>query len=146
MRRMWLLCIAGAVMYPAASWPLRAQTPLSFRDAVALTGQHTQQLRAAEALVERSRAERSAARGLYYPTISAIGGYAHMNDRLFVDLEELRPLLSELKPAVAIPPLSATVLENDPYRIGIVARWTVFAGGSIRAANRGAQAGVAAAE
>jgi len=38
------------------------------------------------------------------------------------------------------------VLENDPYRIGLSARWTVFAGGSILAANRGAQAGVAVAE
>jgi len=126
--------------------PLSAQTPLSFRDALALTGQQNQQLRAAEAQVERSRATRSATRGLYFPSIAANGLYAHMNDRLFVDLEGLRPILSSLNPAVPIPPLSATVLENDPYRTGLTARWTLFAGGSILAANRGAQAGVAAAE
>jgi outer membrane protein TolC len=126
--------------------PLSAQMPLSFRDALALTGQQNQQLRAAEAQVERSRATRSAARGLYYPTVSAAGLYAHMNDRLFVDLDGLRPILSSLNPAVPIPPLSATVLENDPYRTGLTARWTLFAGGSILATNRGAQAGVSAAE
>ncbi|HLQ21923.1 MAG TPA: TolC family protein [Gemmatimonadales bacterium] len=142
MRPVWLACALGLVL----SSPLRAQTPLSFRDALALTDQHNEQLRAAEAQVERSRATRSAARGLYFPTISANGIYAHMNDRLFVDLDGLRPVLSALNPAVPIPPLSATVLENDPYRIGLSARWTVFAGGSILAANRGAQAGVAAAE
>jgi hypothetical protein len=54
-----------------------------------------------------------------------------MNDDLFVDLNSLRPLLSALNPAVPIPPLSATVLENDPYRVGLNARWTVYAGGRI---------------
>jgi outer membrane protein TolC len=142
MRQVWLACALGLVL----SSPLRAQTPLSFRDALALTGQQNQQLRAAEAHVEQSRATRSATRGLYFPTISANGLYAHMNDRLFVDLEGLRPILSSLNPAVPIPPLTATVLENDPYRTGLSARWTLFAGGSILAANRGAQAGVAAAE
>jgi outer membrane protein TolC len=38
------------------------------------------------------------------------------------------------------------VLENDPYRASLTARWTVFAGGRILAANRAAQAGVTAAQ
>ena len=125
---------------------LRAQTPLSFRDALAAVRQHNQQLRAAEAQVDRSRAARAAERGLYFPSVSASGLYAHMNDRLFVDLNGLRPLLSSLNPAVPIPPLQATVLRNDPYKASLTARWTVFAGGGILAANRAAQAGVVAAE
>ncbi|HYT93858.1 MAG TPA: TolC family protein, partial [Gemmataceae bacterium] len=115
MRHAWLLCVVGLGMCSR----LCAQTPLSFRDALGLTDQHNQQLRAAEAQVERSRATRSAARGLYFPTISANGIYAHMNDRLFVALDGLRPVLSALNPTVPIPPLTATVLENDPYRIGL---------------------------
>ena len=125
---------------------LRAQTPLSFRDALAVVRQHNQQLRAADAQVDRSRAARAAERGLYFPSVSASGLYAHMNDRLFVDLNGLRPLLSSLNPAVPIPPLQATVLRNDPYKASLTARWTVFAGGGILAANRAAQAGVVAAE
>lgn len=125
------------------SW---AQTPLSFRDALSHTRRHNQLLRAADAQVDRSRASRAAARGLYFPSVSASGLYAHMNDRLFVDLDALRSLLSSLNPGASIPPLQATVLRNDPYKASLTARWTVFAGGGILAANRGAQAGLVAAE
>src|SRR5262245_11316569 len=125
---------------------LCAQTPLRFREALVVVRQHNQQLRAADAQVERSRATRAAARSLYFPSVSASGLYAHMNDRLFVDLNGLRPLLSSLNPAVPIPPLDATVLRNDPYKASLIAHWTVFAGGGILAANRAAQAGVMASE
>jgi outer membrane protein TolC len=131
-----------------AAWarPVVAQTPLSFRDALTMARQHNQLLRAAGAQVQRARAARSAERGRYYPSLSAAGLYAHMNDRLFVDLDPVRPLLQALNPAVPIPHLEATVLENDPYRVSLIARWTIFAGGQILAANRAAQAGVTAAE
>src|SRR5262249_53664676 len=69
-----------------------------------------------------------------------VGLYAHMNDRLFVDLNPLRPLLSALNPAVPIPSLDATVLKNDPYRVSLLGRWTVFAGGRVPAADRAAPA------
>jgi outer membrane protein TolC len=142
MRRTLLACLLTLGMTSL----VRAQTPLSFRDALAAVRQHNQQLRAAEAQVDRSRAARAAERGLYFPSVSASGLYAHMNDRLFVDLNGLRPLLSSLNPAVPIPPLQATVLRNDPYKASVTARWTVFAGGGILAANRAAKAGVVAAE
>ena len=143
----WLFAVwLGCALAITPAWPLGAQTPLSFREALALTRQHNQQLRAADAQVDRSRATRAAQRGLYFPSVSASGLYAHLNDRLFVDLNGLRPLLSSLNPAVPIPPLDATVLQNDPYKASLLARWTVFAGGGILAANRAAQAGVVAAE
>ena len=142
MRPIWLAC--GLTV--GIGTLVRAQTPLSFREALTAARQHNLRLRAANAQVDGSRAARAAERGLYFPTISAIGGYAHMNDRLFVDLNDLAPLLSALNPAVPIPPLTATVLENDPYRASLAARWTVFAGGRVRAANQAAQAALAAAE
>jgi outer membrane protein TolC len=142
-----LLAVGLVAVFPGEAPAMTAvQTPLSFRDALTIARQHNQQLLAADAQVERSRSDRAAERGLYFPTVSAIGGYLHMNDRLFVDLNDLRPLLSALNPAVPIPPLTATVLENDPYRASLTARWTVFAGGRILAANRAAQAAVTAAE
>jgi outer membrane protein TolC len=137
---LWWLVIA------AWAGPAVAQTPLSFRDALAMARQHNQQLQAAESQVQRARSARAAERGLYFPNLSAAGLYAHMNDHLFVDLDPLKPVLSALNPAVPIPHLEATVLENDPYRVSLNGRWTVFAGGRILAANRAAQAGVTAAE
>ena len=109
---------------------LCAQTPLSFREALTVSRQHNRQLRAAGAQVERSRAARAAARGLYFPSVSAVGLYAHLNDPLFVDVSGVR----------------ATVQQNDPYKASLTARWTVFAGGGILAANGAARAGVVAAE
>jgi len=61
---------------------------------------------------EELRAEQ---RGLYWPSVSVIGGYAHLNDRLFVDLSDPRGL-QPLNPDVPVPPLSATVLRNDPIK------------------------------
>jgi len=136
----------GWLVIAAWAGPVVAQTPLSFRDALTMARQRNQQLRAAEAQVQRARAARAAERGLYFPSISASGLYAHLNDRLFVNLDTIRPLLSALNPAVPIPHLEATVLQNDPYKASLSARWTVFAGGGILAANRAAQAGVVAAE
>src|ERR1700750_2649808 len=56
MRSGWL---AGALAV-GLSLPLGAQTPLSFRDAVTMTQQQNQQLQAADAHLEQSRAVRSA--------------------------------------------------------------------------------------
>lgn len=136
--------MAGSVL--AIAPLLAAQTPLTFDEALATARQQNQSLRAAEAHVEEARATRAARRGLYYPSVTLNGLYAHLNDRLFVDLESLRPLLSALNPAVPIPPLTATVLENDPYKLGLTGHWLVFAGGRIVAANRAAEAGVSAAQ
>src|SRR5262245_41875738 len=122
--------IAGAVVAVATS-PSSAQTPLTFDEALATVRQQNHSLHAAAALVEEARATRAARRGLYYPSVTLNGTYAHLNDRLYVDLESLRPLLSALNPAVPIPPLSATVLEQDPYRVGVTGHWVVFAGGRI---------------
>lgn len=144
----WTLALASPTAANPAESPTRAnpaENPLTFGEALAVARQRNGHLRAAEAQVKRSRETRKEKRGLYMPTISAMGLYGHMNDELFVDLNGLRPLLSALNPAVPIPPLSATVLENDPYRLSLNARWTVFAGGRIVAANRAAEAGATAA-
>ena len=108
---LWLACMLtrGAGVTGGS-----AQTPLSFRDALDDRPAAQPAAPRGRRAVERSRSDRAAERGLYFPTVSAIGGYLHMNDRLFVDLNDLRPLLSALNPAVPIPPLTATVLENDP--------------------------------
>lgn len=140
----WTLALASA---PAADRVEdRADSRLTCREALAVASQQNGRLRASGEQVEQAQASREEKRGLYFPTLSALASYGHMNDRLFVDLNGLSPLLHQLNPAVPIPPLTATVLDNDPYRVSLNARWTIFAGGQIRAANRAAEAGVNAAK
>ena len=103
---------------------------LTFRDAVAITRQRNERWRAADANVLRAEAVRDQQLALYWPTVSVSGVYAHLNDRLFVNLGTLG---------------TATVLQNDPSKVTVSARWTVFAGGRILAANRAGQAGLLAA-
>jgi outer membrane protein TolC len=124
-----------------------AQSPVTFREAMSMVARRNERWRAADLSVSRAQETRAEQRGLYWPTIGAVGRYVHLNDELFVDLSPLRGLLSALNPAVPIPsPLTATVLRNDPIKATVNASWTVFAGGRIRAANRAAEAGVDAAD
>lgn len=107
--------------------------------------QRNERWRAANLAVDRARESRAEQRGLYWPTIGVTGRYVHLDDELFVDLSPLHDLLSALNPGASIPPLTATVLRNDPAKVTVGASWTVFAGGRIRAANRAAEAGLDAA-
>jgi outer membrane protein TolC len=108
--------------------------------------QRNERWRAANLAVDRARESRAEQRGLYWPTIGVTGRYVHLDDELFVDLSPLHDLLSALNPGASIPPLTATVLRNDPAKVTVGASWTVFAGGRIRAANRAAEAGLDAAD
>lgn len=125
--------------------PAFAQTPLTFREALVMTRERNERWRAADVSVDRAGQVRAAQRGLYWPSVGVGGLYAHLNDRLFVDLSSLRTLLLALNPGAQIPPLTATVLKNDPVKVSLTASWTVFAGGRILAANRAAQAALDAA-
>jgi outer membrane protein TolC len=123
-----------------------AQTPVTFGQAVDMVAQRNERWRAADLSLNRAQEARAEQRGLYWPTVGIVGRYAHLNDELFVDLSPLHDLLSALNPGASIPPLTATVLRNDPFKATINATWTVFAGGRIRAANRAAEAGLDAAD
>jgi outer membrane protein TolC len=141
-----VLCIGLHGASTLAGTAVAAQTSLSLREAMGLVEQHNQRWRAADLAMNRARELRAEQRGLYWPTVGAVGRYAHLNDELFVDLSPLRDLLSVLNPSVPIPPLRATVLENDPARVTVGASWTLFAGGRIRAANRAAEAALGATD
>jgi outer membrane protein TolC len=122
-----------------------AQLSVTFDQAMTMVEQRNERWRAADLSVSRAQESRAEQRGLYWPTVGITGRYAHLNDELFVDLTPLHDLLSALNPGATIPPLTATVLRNDPVKATVGASWTVFAGGRIRAANRAAEAGVDAA-
>src|ERR1041385_2428404 len=147
-RLSWSLLVAGLLGGTRGGRPAAAfgQTPVTFSGAMTMVEQRNERWRAADLAVTRARESRAEQRGLLWPTVGVTGRYAHFNHELFVDLSALHDLLSTLNPGASIPPLSATVLKNDPVKVSLGASWTVFAGGRIRAANRAAEAGVEAAD
>src|SRR2546425_5509184 len=133
-----LVCGRALVIVPLAGLLIGAlhgaalaqsSSGLTFRDALAITRQRNERWRAADASVLRAQAVRGEQLALYWPTVTVSGAYAHLNDRLFVNLGSLG---------------TATVLRNDPAKVTLSARWTVFAGGRILAPNRAGGAGVSA--
>ena len=89
-----LLC-AGLT---GVSAPAAAQTAITFRQAMDMVQQRNERWRAADLSVGRAERTRAEMRGLYWPTVGVVGGYSHLNDDLFVDLNDLAPLLSALNP------------------------------------------------
>lgn len=136
----------AALLLLALPRPVVAQTPLGFETALTMVRERNERWQAADVSVSRAREVRAEQRGLYWPKLGVSGIYAHLNDRLFVDLSSLRTLLQALNPAVPVPPLSATVLENDPAKVSLSASWTLFTGGRISSANRAAQASLKATD
>ena len=142
-----LLAVGLGAVFPGEAPALAvAQTPVTFHQAMDMVTQRNERWRAADLSLSRAQEARAEQRGLYWPTVGIVGRYAHLNDELFVDLSPLHDLLSALNPGASIPPLSATVLRNDPMKATVNASWTVFAGGRIRAANRAAEAGLGVAD
>ena len=94
-----------------------AQTPVTFNEAMTMVEKRNERWRAADLAVNRARESRAEQRGLYWPTVGATGRYVHFNHELFVDLSPLHDLLSVLNPGATIPPLTATVLKNDPAKV-----------------------------
>src|SRR3989442_8541281 len=130
-RAVVIVALAGLLIGALPGGALaQSSSGLTFRDALAITRQRNARWRAADASVLRAEAVRGEQLALYWPTVSVSAAYAHLNDRLFVNLGSLG---------------TASVLQNDPAKVTISARWTVFAGGRILAANRAGEAGLTAA-
>src|SRR3989442_9609196 len=130
-RAVVIVALAGLLIGALPGAALAQSSPgLTFRDGLVIHGQRNARWRAADASVLRAEAVRGEQLALYWPAVSVSGAYAHLTARLFVNLGSLG---------------TATVLQNDPAKVTISARWTVFAGGRIVDANRAGGAGLTAA-
>lgn len=120
-----LLIVGLRAVAPGGAPQAAAQTLVTFPQAMAMVEQRNERWRAADLSVSRAQEARAEQHGLYWPSIGVTGRYAHLNDQLFVDLSPLHDLLSALNPGATIPPLTATVLRNDPIKATVGANWTV---------------------
>jgi outer membrane protein TolC len=134
------------VLVAAAASRLAAEPPpLSFADAVAAARSRNESLLAARAEERQRQDERKAAKGLYFPTVSFVPLYTHLNEEILLDLDPIRDVVLKLHPQVPpalVPPFEETLFKQDMLRLPLTARWPLFTGGRIRAANRAAEARV----
>jgi outer membrane protein TolC len=133
-----VLLLACAARLPAAEPP-----PLSFPEALAAARGGNESLLAARAEVRQREEEKKAAKGLYFPTVSFVPLYTHLNDDILLDLNPIRDVILKLHPQVPpalVPPFEDTLFKQDMLRLPLTARWPLFTGGRIRAANRAAEA------
>jgi outer membrane protein TolC len=122
---------------------------LSFGDARARARAGNEQLLAARAEARQREEERKAARGLYFPTVSFDPLYTHLGDEILLDLNPIRDVILTLHPNVPparVPSFEETLFKQDMLRLPLTARWPLFTGGRIRAANRAAEARIRDAE
>lgn len=134
------LLLACAARLPAAEPP-----PLTFPEALAAARGGNESILAARAEVRQREEEKKAAKGLYFPTVSFAPLYTHLNDDILLDLDPIRDVILKLHPQVPpalVPSFEETLFKQDMLRLPLTARWPLFTGGRIGAANRAAEARV----
>lgn len=135
----WLL--ASAAVLAAAA--VEATEPIAFAEALVRLDANPG-LAASLARQESAEAARDGARALRYPSIEIGATYARISDPIELDLRRLNGVLQGIDPG--LPAIPNPVLQPDTFGVASARlTWPVFTGGRITAANRAAEAGLAAA-
>jgi len=140
---------SALIVFAAARLPAEDPPPLSFPDALAAARSGNESILAARSEVRQREEEKKAAKGLYFPTVSFAPIYTHLNDDILLDLNPIRDVMLKLHPQVPpslVPPFQETLFKQDELRLPLTARWPLFTGGRIRAANHAAEARIRDAE
>ena len=130
----------------AVSWLLCAGRPvaageLSFDKALEILQNTNESLLAARMETRRQKEQQAAARGLYFPKVTASGRYTRIDAPIDIDLNDIRTLIATLHglPEAALPSFILPVQDQDFYRLAASVTWPVYTGGKITAANRAAK-------
>ena len=135
---------AGADVMPPPG-PPPASPPLSFAEAAAAARRGNESLLVARSEVRQRELEQGAARALRFPTLSVDPIYTHLGEQITLDLNPIRDVMLKLHPQVPaslVPSFEETLFKQDMLRVPLTARWALFTGGRISAANRAADARV----
>lgn len=129
----------------ATAEPVAAPAPLTFAEALAAARSRNESLLAARSELRQRELERGAARALRFPALSVDALYTRLGDEIQLDLNPIREVMLTLHPQVPsrlVPPFEETLFQRDRLRLPLTARWSLFTGGRIGAANRAAGARV----
>jgi len=143
--RIILLC----ALYSALPIALGAMN-LSFEQAVRITRDNNESLRAAQLEEKQNEQARLAARGLFFPKVDLWASYTRLDNDITLDLDPIREAIVGIEtiknPAfghqvdMMLPSFEQTV-QKDTFGLATVnVTWPVFTGGKILAANRAAAA------
>jgi outer membrane protein TolC len=138
-----LLCLA-ALGRPADS----PAAELTFARALEVMRAANPGFQAARLEEAQRQQERAAARGLYYPRLTASGRFTRIDEPIAIDLDPIRAAILGLHPQVpsaAIPPFELLVQDDHFWRLSGQVFWPVFTGGRISSANQAADLRVAEA-
>ncbi len=123
--------------------PPPAVPPLGFAEALQRARGGNESILAARSEETQRQEERRAARGLYWPSVSFDPLYTHLGEEILLDLDPIRDVVLTLHPQVPprlVPHFEETLFQQDMLRLPLTARWPLFTGGRITAANRAAEA------
>lgn len=150
MRNCLLLCLVALVCSYFVIPSAMAQNPLSYNQARALLGERSDAIHAANYQLESEEEQRRALDGLRLPTLSiGVGFMAYGSDKEF-DIETLQQSIAEIVPGAdqLIPNSIELDYSDSSPTAALSSSWLLYAGGSINAARRFADASIdyAAAE
>ena len=101
-------------------------------------------LAAARAEAKALQAQKSSARGLYYPSIGVKGTYTRINAPISIDLNGIRSAVQPLYPAsVVLPSFDMQVQDEHFFKAQAYATFSIYTGGKIASANAAASANYA---
>lgn len=142
-------CLTGLLVCMAAALPLpaMAQEPLSFDEAVQRLQQRNEKLAAADAGVDKARADAGVARGRRWPTLGIEGQAIHWNDPLAFEFKDSRVSFPDLPlPSLPLPTTRLEIDRQDYRSVLATARQPLYAGGRIQAGIRAADAAIGTAQ
>lgn len=149
MRKIYAL-LTGLLTCPFMyAQPTNLSGALSFEQAVEMTFNQNEQVKANYFVEEMREKEKKAVAGLRSPQFNISAGYAYMSDDIAINLNEYKPAVGTLLGTLPIPPTITGQLigadwkfpiqERDFGMVGASVTMPIFMGGKINVANRAAK-------
>ena len=167
-RFFWLVLSVVPVFFscPAIAASSVSPVSISLQEALNISMEQNNEIKAAREQEEAARQALASARGLYYPRIDAEGRYTRLNDNINLDVNDVRTALIAANtatalavsgnPAVAgavhnaleaqLPQFNMRMQDKDYFNFTVSAVQTIYAGGRIHAANSAKKAALYNAE
>jgi outer membrane protein TolC len=134
------LILASATTAPAQTSASAPPAALTFEAALARLKSSNEALKAAADEVIQRQEERAATRSLYWPKVDVGVQATHLNDDIVIDLDPIRQVINALHklPDTYLPSFSEVAQSQNFWLSQVTAKWPIYTGGKVQAANHAA--------